>query len=131
MDGICVISKNTAKARDTSPVDLKSGEDYIIIDTGDPIKYPFDAVVMAEDIVEINHKTVRIFASVTPWENVRPVGEDIVAGEMILPSKHKIKPIDIGVLLSAGILDIEVVKKTEVAIFPTGTEIIEPTETPV
>ena len=45
---------------------------------------------------------------------------------MILPSSHKIRPIDIGVLLSAGILKIDVVKKPEVAIFPTGTEIIEP-----
>ncbi|MEG0662449.1 MAG: molybdopterin biosynthesis protein, partial [Anaerovoracaceae bacterium] len=50
----------------------------------------------------------------------------IVSGEMILPGKHKIRAIDIGVLLSAGITQIEVSKKPRVAIFPTGTEIIEP-----
>ena len=45
---------------------------------------------------------------------------------MILPRNHKIRPIDIGVLLSAGILEIEVIRKPAVAVFPTGTEIIEP-----
>lgn len=73
---------------------------------------------------------LKIMASAASWQHVRPIGEDIVAGEMILPSKHKIRPIDIGVLLSAGITKIQVVKKPEVAIFPTGTEIIEPTEKP-
>lgn len=45
---------------------------------------------------------------------------------MILPGGHQIRSIDVGVLLSAGILELEVVKKPVVAIFPTGTEIIEP-----
>ena len=39
-------------------------------------------------------------------------------------------PIDIGVLLSGGITEIEVLKKPSVAIFPTGTEIIEPGQEP-
>ena len=58
----------------------------------------------AEDEVEIT-------ASVAAWQHIRPVGEDIVAGGMILPSCHKIRPIDVGVLLSAGITEIEVVKQ--------------------
>ena len=45
---------------------------------------------------------------------------------MILPGRHCIRPIDVGVLLSGGIVEIEVVKNPTVAIFPTGTEIIEP-----
>ena len=130
MDGVAVISERTKDARETAPVDLKRGEDFLIVDTGDPVRHPFDAVIMAEDIVEVDEDTVRIFASAHPWQHVRPVGEDIVAGEMILPSRHRIRPIDIGVLLSAGILKLSVTKKPTVAIFPTGTEIIEPTETP-
>lgn len=103
---------------------MKKGEDYIPVDTGDPVRAPYNAVIMAEDIVE-KDDGVFITASAAPWQHVRPVGEDIVAGEMILPGKHKIRPIDIGVLLSAGITDIEVVKRPVVAIFPTGDEIIE------
>lgn len=99
------------------------------MDTGDPIHPPYDAVIMAEDLVETKDG-VQITASAAPWQHIRPIGEDIVAGEMILPSRHKIRPIDVGVLLSAGITRIEVVKRPRAAIFPTGTEIIEPEDTP-
>lgn len=130
MDGIAVISSHTNGASEANPIDLTIGEDYKIVDTGDPIHPPFDAVIMAEDLIELGEGKLRIIASAAPWDNMRPIGEDIVAGEMILPSNHRIRPIDIGVLLSAGILEVEVIKKPKVAIFPTGTEIIEPTATP-
>ena len=128
MDGIAVTAEDTKGASEVKPVILKEGK-YQIVDTGDPIHPPYDAVIMAEDIVEVD-EGVRIIASAAPWQHIRPIGEDIVSGEMILPSNHKIRPIDIGVLLSAGILEIEVVKRPEVAIFPTGTEIIEPEDDP-
>lgn len=124
MDGIAVNAADTSAATETNPVILKEDQ-YVVVDTGDPIHPPCDAVIMAEDIVETD-EGVKIIASAHSWQHIRPIGEDIVAGEMILPSSHKIRPIDIGVLLSAGILKIDVVKKPEVAIFPTGTEIIEP-----
>lgn len=129
MDGIAVISERTVAATEVAPVTLKEKEDYIVVDTGDPIHPPYDAVIMAEDLVETKDG-VQITASAAPWQHVRPIGEDIVAGEMILPSRHKIRPIDVGVLLSAGITRIEVVKRPRAAIFPTGTEIIEPEDTP-
>jgi len=131
MDGIAVIAERTYGATEVNPVELTEGEDYVVVDTGDPIKHPFNAVIMAEDLMEVENGKIRILSSVSPWKDIRPIGEDIVAGEMILPSNHKIRPIDIAVLLSAGILELEVIKRAEVAIFPTGTEIIEPTETPV
>lgn len=124
MDGIAVRAEDTAGAAEASPKYL--GDDqYVVVDTGDPIHFPYDAVIMAEDIVE-TEQGVRIVDSAAPWQHVRPVGEDIVAGEMILPSGHMIRAIDIGALLSAGINDVAAVKKPRVAIFPTGTEIIEP-----
>lgn len=129
MDGIAVISERTVAATEVAPVTLKEKEDYIVVDTGDPIHPPYDAVIMAEDLVETKDG-VQITASAAPWQHVRPIGEDIVAGEVILPSRHKIRPIDVGVLLSAGITRIEVVKRPRAAIFPTGTEIIEPEDTP-
>ncbi len=128
MDGIAVRAADTEKASETNPVIL-SEDQYTVVDTGDPVHYPYDSVIMAEDIVELKDG-VKITSSAAPWQHIRPVGEDIVAGEMILPGGHNIRAIDIGVLLSAGILETEVVKKPQVAIFPTGTEIIEPEETP-
>lgn len=124
MDGIAVKAEDTSDASETKPVILKENQ-YVVVDTGDPIHYPYDAVIMAEDIVEMD-EGVKIIASAAPWQHIRPIGEDIVAGEMILPGNHRIRAIDIGVLLSAGILNVETVCRPEVAIFPTGTEIIEP-----
>lgn len=124
MDGIAVRAEDTKGAAETTPVILREDQ-YVVVDTGDPIHNPFDAVIMAEDIVE-TEEGVKITASAAPWQHIRPIGEDIVAGEMILPRNHKIRAIDIGVLLSAGILDIDVIRRPEVAVFPTGTEIIEP-----
>lgn len=128
MDGIAVCARDTDNASEAEPVILREDK-YTVVDTGDPIHPPYDAVIMAEDIVE-TEGGVRITASAHSWQHIRPVGEDIVAGEMILPSNHKIRAIDIGVLLSAGILEIDVVKRPQVAIFPTGTEIIEPEDKP-
>lgn len=130
MDGIAVIAAHTNRASERNPLILKKDEDYIVVDTGDPIKHPYDAVIMAEDLIEGENDSVKILEAATPWQHIRPVGEDIVTGEMLLSSMHKIRPIDIGVLLSGGILKVEVVKQPNIAIFPTGTEIIEPTEQP-
>ena len=125
MDGICVESKKTKNASEENPVILKLGVDYMIVDTGDAIKAPFDAVVMAEDVIEIDDETIKLIAPVSGWENIRPIGEDIVVGEMILESNHKIKPIDIGALIAGGISKIKCHKKKTVGIIPTGDEIID------
>jgi len=130
MDGIAVISQHTARASTTHPLVLREGNDYLVVDTGDPVHAPYDAVIMAEDTVE-TPEGIRIVDSIAPWENIRPIGEDIVAGEMILTGHHLIRPVDVGVLLSAGITEVSVLQKPTVAIFPTGTEIIEPTDTPL
>lgn len=129
MDGIAVISERTHGASEKKPIVLKENRDYIVIDTGDPISHPYDAVIMAENLIEREEEDeFTIIEPASPWQHVRPIGEDIVVGEMILPSYHLIRSIDIGVLLSAGIVELEVVKKPLVSIIPTGTEIIEPGE---
>jgi putative molybdopterin biosynthesis protein len=126
MDGIAVKAADTGSARESRPLVLRAGKDFMAVDTGDPVHLPYDAVIMAEDTIEIDEDTLKILEPAAPWQHIRPVGEDIVAGEMILPGKHRIRPIDIGVLLSGGITAIEVYAKPKVAIYPTGSEIIEP-----
>ena len=129
MDGIAVVSSATEGASEAAPLTLKPGDDYKIVDTGDPVKRPYDAVIMAEDTQETADGMV-IRAASHAWEHVRPVGEDIVAGEMILTRCHRIRPIDIGVLLSGGVTEISVYAQPKVGIIPTGTEIVEPYEDP-
>ena len=130
MDGIAVKSAETAEAGEERPLALSLGSGYRIIDTGDPVKSPFDAVIMAEDVMETGEGMVTITKSVPGWQHVRPIGEDIAEGEMLLPSHHTIRPVDIGVLLAGGILNLEIFKKPQVSIIPTGTEIIMPHENP-
>ena len=127
MDGIAVIAENTTGARESSPLLLKSGKDFVSVDTGDPIHEPYNAVIMAEDLIQIDsdNNCVKIMESACAWQHIRPIGEDIVAGEMIIPCRHRIRPIDIGFLFSAGITKIKVFTKPKAAIIPTGTEMIE------
>ena len=129
MDGIAVISSRTDWACEASPVLLKPEQDYIVVDTGDPIRKPYDAVIMAEDLQE-TPDGILIRSSAPAWQHVRPIGEDIIAGEMILTGYHPIRPIDIGVLLSGGVTEIAVFSQPRVGIIPTGTEIVEPNDNP-
>lgn len=130
MDGIAVEAERTKGASERTPLTLRPEGDFVVVDTGDPIHAPYDAVIMAEDLLEQADGSVQILESAAPWQHVRPIGEDIVAGEMLLPSRHRIRPIDIGVLLSGGITQVAVYRQPTVAIFPTGTEIIEPDQDP-
>ena len=129
MDGIAVISSRTDWASEASPVLLKPEEDYMVVDTGDPIRKPYDAVIMAEDLQE-TPDGILIRCAAPAWQHVRPIGEDIVSGEMILTRNHRIRPIDIGVLLSGGVNEISVFRQPRVGIIPTGTEIVEPCDSP-
>ena len=128
MDGIAVKAKDTFEASEVNPVILKKENHYKYVDTGDSISDPYDAVIMIEDIVEAGEDRVKIISPAFPWQHIRPIGEDIVANEMIIPSNHIIRPVDIGALLSGGITEIAVYKKPKVGIIPTGTEIVEPGE---
>ncbi len=129
MDGIVLNSKVTFGATETTPVILEA-DDYVVVDTGDPVPKDLDAVIMIEDIVEVGDGKLKIFAAATPWQHIRQIGEDICAGEMILPSFSKITPAAIGSMLAGGILDVSVIKKPVVGIIPTGDEIVLPTSNP-
>lgn len=129
MDGIAVNSQKTIGADEQRPVTLEIEKDFLQVDTGDPIPEGFDAVIMIEDIQWLNDSEIEILAPATPWQHIRPVGEDVVAGEIIIPAHHKITPPDLGVLLAGGVLELEVFIPPKVSIIPTGSELIRPEET--
>lgn len=125
MDGVAVSADRTFGASDTSPVRLRMGTDVELIDTGEPVPPAFDAVIMVEDLNEVEPGVFEIVKPASPWQHVRPLGEDIVQTELVLPAGHRIRPVDIGALLNAGFVDIPVRRRPVVAILPTGTELVE------
>lgn len=129
MDGIALAAKATFGASETTPVTLAEG-DFVVVDTGDPIPDGCDAVVMVEDVVRQEDGAVRLYAPASPRQHVRQVGEDVCAGEMILPSHAAISPAAIGAMLAAGVLEVEVLCRPVVGIIPTGDEIVPPTADP-
>jgi putative molybdopterin biosynthesis protein len=126
MDGIAVRAARTANASEVNPLRLHAGTDFRVIDTGDALFPPFDAVIMAEDAIEAEDGVVEIIAAAAPWQHIRPVGEDFAQAEMILPGFHLIRAQDIGLLLSGGVTTVEVTAQPTIAIIPTGSELIEP-----
>jgi len=87
-------------------------------------------VIMVEDIVKHEDGAIIIHTAAAPWQHIRQIGEDICAGEMILPSHTKISPSAIGAMIAGGVLEVEVIKKPLVGIIPTGDEIIPPCTDP-
>ena len=129
MDGVAVRAKDTFGATETTPVKLQPGQ-FIVLDTGDPIPESCDAVIMVEDIVKNEDGSITIHAAAAPWQHIRQIGEDICAGEMILPSNMTVSPAAIGAMIAGGVLEIEVIRKPIVGIIPTGDEIIPPCTDP-
>lgn len=124
MDGIAVRAVDTRTASEQEPLLLTEGKDYIEIDTGDPIRLPYDAVIMAEDVLVEDESHVRITGAAPAWQHVRPIGEDIVEGEMLIPSGHLLRPVDIAAAIAGGNAELEVFRRPRVAIIPTGDEIV-------
>ncbi len=123
MDGVALRAEATEEATESTPVTLEE-KDYRHVNTGDMIPPPFDAVVMIEDVHETEDSRIQLYGSVSSYENIRPIGEDIAEGSLILPKNHQIRPIDIAALVAGGVETVEVLQKPRIAIFPTGEEIV-------
>lgn len=128
MDGIALDARVTFGATETTPVTLDA-EQYVTVDTGDPLPEGCDAVVMIEDVVRSDDK-VTLYSAAAPWQHVRQVGEDICAGDMIIPSYTRITPAAVGAMLAGGVMSVEVLARPKVALIPTGDEIVPPSENP-
>lgn len=126
MDGIALHSSKSIGASENHFITLEERKDYIVVDTGDPIPKEYDCVIMVEDIIKIDENKVQIYKSAAPWQNIRPLGEDIVENQLIIPCGSIIRPVDIGAMLAGGVNSIKVYKKPIVGIIPTGTELVEP-----
>ena len=126
MDGVAVRSRDTVGASEASPVTLRVGGQAVWVDTGDPMPDGFDAVVMIEVVHEVDAGSVEIYSPVAPYQHVRPLGEDIVATELLLAQGHRLRPHDVAACAAAGLAEAPVRRRPTVAIIPTGNEIVPP-----
>ncbi len=131
MDGIAVNAEDTYEAHEQRPLRLKKGGQFVYVDTGNAIPAEFNAVIMIENIQIIDEETIEIIEPATPWQHIRPIGEDIVQEEMLFPQGHRLRPADLGALLAAQVTEVPVARKPKVAIIPTGSELVEAGGTPV
>lgn len=129
MDGVAVCARDTFGATETTPVTLHP-EQFTVLDTGDPVPEGRDAVIMVEDLVKNEDGSITIHAAAAPWQHIRQIGEDVCAGEMILPGHMTVTPAAIGAMIAGGVLKLRVIRRPVVGIIPTGDEIIPPCTDP-
>lgn len=93
--------------------------------TGAAIPPGADAVVMVEHTSE-REGWVEIETAVTPGADIRPIGQDIAAGEKVLSQGAVLGPAEIGLLAAVGLAEAPVYKRPHVGILSTGDELVEP-----
>jgi putative molybdopterin biosynthesis protein len=125
MDGFAVRAAQTSGALPSKPVSLQIPTEACYLDTGDPLPPGFDSVIPIENTEALDEHeeltdairdpaSIRIRASVAPWTHVRPLGEDIVATELVLPAGHVLRPADLGAIAASGHTEIQVARKPRV-----------------
>jgi molybdopterin molybdotransferase len=141
MDGFAFAARDVSGATTDRPVTLTiSGESRAggafpsvtegaacVISTGAIIPPEYDTVIATEraSIAELAGRTsLRFDAPETAGRNVRSRGEDVRAGELVLPIGSAISPEMIGALGCFGLVDLPVWAQPRVAIIPTGDELV-------
>jgi len=124
MDGFAVAAEGTFGAGPDRTICLEIGRNAWPVNTGRPMPPDTNAVIMIENVHFLDDERFEIDQALVPWRNVRRVGEDFVASEMIVPAHHVITAYEIGALIAGGILSVEVVKKPCVLFVPTGSELV-------
>ncbi|MGD9870293.1 MAG: gephyrin-like molybdotransferase Glp [Thauera sp.] len=95
--------------------------------TGAPLPPGADTVVMQE-LCEHDGEHVVINTVPRPGEAVRRMGEDIAAGDLILPAGERLTPQAVALAASVGLAQLPVLRRVRVAVFSTGSELVMPGE---
>ncbi|HSG16892.1 MAG TPA: molybdopterin biosynthesis protein, partial [Anaerolineae bacterium] len=138
MDGYAVRARDTEGATETLPLvltlidvdetDPREKRPALPVNTGQPLPAWANAVIMIEHTQQVaapgGTAGIEIRASVPPWHHVRPMGEDMVATELVLPANHRLRPVDLGALAGSGHAAVAVYRRPKVAVIPTGSELL-------
>jgi molybdopterin molybdotransferase len=129
MDGWAVRAEDTFGASDRSPAVLRPAESVgpntaARVHTGSELPDGADSVVMVEEVERLGND-LEVFDAVAEGENVAPVGEDVEASQRLYEPGHQLRPSDLGLLKATGIDTVETVARPEVAVVPTGEELVQ------
>ena len=130
MDGYAVRAEDTFGASDRSPQALRRSGDAVgpgraaQVHTGSELPEGANAVIMIEQVEEVGEE-VELFEAVGEGENVAPVGEDVEAGDPLYDPGHRLRPSDLGLLKSVGRESVTVYEQPDVAVIPTGEELVQ------
>ncbi|MER9236895.1 molybdopterin molybdotransferase MoeA [Mesorhizobium sp. M0622] len=102
-----------------------SGE-AVRVFTGAPMPAGADTVFMQEDVHLDCEGRVILPPGLKRGANVRPVGEDVAAGQIVLQAGHRMRPQDVALAAALGLTHVEVRRRIRVAVFSTGNEIVAP-----
>ena len=91
--------------------------------TGAPMPPGADAVIRVEDTQEVSANRVQINKPVKPKNDVRPQGENMRDGDVVLTVGTEITPGVIGVLATVKAAQFAVFRRPRVAILSTGNEL--------
>lgn len=145
MDGYAVRARDTFGASQSLPAYLKlagviemgreasepvAAGAAMRISTGGMMPPASDAVVMVEYTEETGAGLVEIHRSVSPWQNVIQIGDDIRKGEIVFRRGRRLRAHDIGALTGVGIPSIAVYRRPRVALISTGDEIVAADDEP-
>ncbi|MFC3958090.1 molybdopterin molybdotransferase MoeA [Halovivax cerinus] len=101
------------------------------VSAGDVLPDGADAVVPIERSTELPEAgELEVSAAVTTGENVASAGADVDAGTTLYDRGHRLRPSDLGLLHSTGIESVSVAFEPEVAVIPTGDDLVEPGTNP-
>lgn len=136
MDGFALRAEDTYGASPSTPITLKLQTETVYVDTGDPMPNWANAVVPIEQTEPLEENgsiaknarqpfAIRLRSALPPWTHVRPMGEDIIATQLVLPAGQVLRPVDLGALAACGQSRLLVSRKPRVGIIPTGNELVE------
>ncbi len=111
------------KAGDSDKPVLKPGE-AVRIFTGSPVPDTANAVIMQEKVIQKNN-VISCEGAIVLNQNIRPLGEQVMKGNLALVKGTKLTPAAIGYLTALGITEVSVFKKPSIALVTTGNELIE------
>jgi molybdopterin molybdotransferase len=95
--------------------------------TGAPVPKGADTVIMVEDTEsEANGQKVRVLDVTDVGENIARLGEDVTVDQVVLKKGTLIRPPEIGILATVGVVKVPVFRKPIVGVIATGSEIVEP-----
>ncbi|MDP9343649.1 MAG: molybdopterin molybdotransferase MoeA [Actinomycetota bacterium] len=140
MDGFAVRSADVAGALPDAPVELRvagrarighrpegtvgRGE-AIRIDTGAPIPAGADCVVPIEDTLAAGD-VVRVLRESAEGRHIRPAGEDVRAGQLLVPKGRRLSAAELGLLAASGHAHAPAHPRPRIVVISTGDELVEP-----